>query len=112
MSLNKTQLISAIAGNTGMTKVDSEKALKSAISAITAELAAMGNVTLIGFGTFSVYERAARIGKDPRTGATIKIPAKKVAKFKPGKALAELVAVKKKEKGKKDTKAAAKGKKK
>jgi len=103
MSLNKSQLISAVAGETGMTKVDIERALKGIVGAVSKELGAGGSVTLIGFGTFSVYERAERIGKNPRTGDTLKIPAKKVAKFKPGKALAELVHPKK-EKGKKKSK--------
>jgi DNA-binding protein HU-beta len=95
MGLNKTQLISAVAGETGMTKVGAEKVIKAALGVISKELEGGGNVTLIGFGTFSVYERAARNGKNPRTGVTIKIPAKKVPKFKAGKALYEMVAVKK-----------------
>jgi DNA-binding protein HU-beta len=99
MGLNKAQLISSVAGKTGLTKVDSEKAVKAFLESVTKSLAEGGNVTLIGFGTFSVYERAARTGKNPRTGSTIKIPAKKVAKFKAGKALSELVS--KKTKGKK-----------
>lgn len=104
MGLNKTQLINEVAANTGMTKVDAEKAVKSTFEAVSGELSKGGSVTLIGFGTFSVFERAARKGKNPRTGDTIKIPAKKVAKFKPGKALSEAVAKKKKggkKKGKK-----------
>ena len=91
MGLNKQQLTAKVAGDTGLTKVDAEKAIKAAVGAISAELAAGGNVTLIGFGTFSVMAKKARTGKNPRTGATIKIPAKKVPKFKPGKALKELV---------------------
>ena len=94
MSMNKAQLISAIASGTGLTKADSEKALKATLQAVKGTLAEGGAVTLIGFGTFSVYERSARTGKNPRTGATIKIPAKKVAKFKPGKELSEMVASK------------------
>ena len=91
MSMNKTQLIGAVASATGMTKVDAEKAIKGVINAISNELAAGGSVALIGFGTYSVVHKSERTGKNPRTGETIKIPAKKVAKFKPGKALAELV---------------------
>jgi DNA-binding protein HU-beta len=87
MGLNKTQLIEAVAKETGMTKVDAEKAIKSTIDCVSKELKKGGNVTLIGFGTFSVMRRAARKGKNPRTGETIRIPAKKVPKFKPGKAL-------------------------
>lgn len=103
MSLNKTDLIAEVAAKTGLTKVDSEKAIKATLEAVTEELGNGGNVTLIGFGTFSVFERSARTGKNPRTGDTIKIPAKKVAKFKPGKALSEMVSAKKKaaKKGKK-----------
>ena len=96
MGLNKTQLIGKVAAEAGMKKVDAEKAVKSALNVISGELTGGGSVTLIGFGTFSVMERAARTGKNPQTGATIKIAAKKVAKFKPGKALSETVAAKKK----------------
>ncbi|MFA6570973.1 MAG: HU family DNA-binding protein [Bacteroidota bacterium] len=95
MGLNKTQLVSAVAAHAGMTKVDAEKAVKATMDSITKELGGGGNVTLIGFGTFSVYDRKARTGKNPRTGETIKIGAKKVPKFKPGKALSDTVAHKK-----------------
>jgi DNA-binding protein HU-beta len=91
MSLNKTQLVSAVAADTGMPKVDAEKAIKSTIDNIKKELADGGNVTLIGFGTFSVVQRAARTGKNPQTGETIQIAEKRVAKFKPGKDLSEAV---------------------
>jgi DNA-binding protein HU-beta len=105
MGMNKTDLINAVAAETGMSKVNSEKAIKATMDALTNELGAGGTITLIGFGTFSVMERKARTGKNPQTGATIQIPAKKVAKFKPGKALAELVnpkpKVEPKKKGKK-----------
>lgn len=101
MPLNKQQLTAKVAGDTGMTKVDAEKAIKAAVGAISAELAAGGSVTLIGFGTFSVMAKKARTGKNPRTGASIKIPAKKVPKFKPGKALREVVGAVPKKKGKK-----------
>jgi DNA-binding protein HU-beta len=77
MGLNKTQLVGAIASETGLSKIAAEKALKSTLTAISNELASGGNVTLIGFGTFSVMQRKPRIGKNPQTGATIKIPAKK-----------------------------------
>ncbi len=91
MSLNKTQLVSAVAEDIGISKVDAEKAIKSTIDAIKKELADGGSVTLIGFGTFSVIQRAARMGKNPQTGESIQIPEKKVAKFKPGKELSEAV---------------------
>lgn len=105
MGLNKAQLVSAVAAEAGMTKVEAEKAVVSTINAIKNELANGGTIQLIGFGTFSVVQKKERIGKNPRTGESLKIPAKKVAKFKPGKALAELV------QPKKPVKAAKKGKK-
>ena len=92
MGLNKQQLTAKVAADTGLTKVDAEKAIKAAVGAISSELSGGGSVTLIGFGTFSIMSRKARSGKNPRTGASIKIPAKKVPKFKPGKALREMVA--------------------
>lgn len=95
MSLNKAQLVDIVAQETSLTKVDVEKTIKATVDAISNELANDGSITLIGFGTFSVKEKAARTGKNPRTGDAIEIPAKKVAKFKPGKALAEMVNVKK-----------------
>lgn len=101
MGLNKAQLIAAVAKETELTKVDAEKAVKSTINQISKSLSKGDNVTLIGFGTFSVYKRAARKGKNPRTGETIKIAAKKVTKFKAGKALSELVAHKRAAKKKK-----------
>lgn len=93
--MNKTDLINAVAGETGMSKIDAEKAIKATIGAISGELANGGNITLVGFGTFTVMEKKARVGKNPRTGESIKIAAKKVAKFKPGKLLAESVDAKK-----------------
>lgn len=99
MGLNKTDLINEVAKQADMTKVDAEKAVKATLDSISGELGGGGSVTLVGFGTFSVQERSARKGKNPRTGETIKIPAKKVPKFKAGKALAEKVA--KAKKGKK-----------
>lgn len=92
--MNKTDLINAVAGEAGMSKIDAEKAIKATMGAISAELATGGSITLVGFGTFSVLERKARVGKNPRTGESIKIAAKKVAKFKPGKLLAESVDIK------------------
>ena len=101
MGLNKAQLIAAVAKEAGLTKVDAEKAVKSTINTISKTLSKGDSVTLIGFGTFSVYKRAARKGKNPRTGETIKIAAKKVPKFKAGKALSEMVAKKRAAKKKK-----------
>lgn len=91
MSLNKTQLISEVAAFAEIPKNLSEKAVNSVLTVISKELEKGENVTLVGFGTFSVYERKERMGKNPQNGKEIKIPAKKVAKFKPGKTLAEVV---------------------
>lgn len=107
MALNKSQLVDAIAAGSGLTKVDSEKALNATVAAIKSELAGGGSVTLIGFGTFAISDRKARVGKNPQTGAEINIAAKKVARFKAGKALSELVNPKVEEK---PTKKAAKKK--
>jgi len=98
MGLNKQNLVDAIVKEVDIKKVDAEKALKATIAAISKELKKGGTVTLIGFGTFSVLKRKARKGKNPRTGEALKIPARKVPKFKPGKDLRELVAGKKKKK--------------
>ena len=87
--MNKAELINAIATSADSTKTDAEKALKGIIEAITKALSRGDNVTLIGFGTFSVSARAARTGRNPSTGKEIKIAAKKVAKFKPGRSLAD-----------------------
>lgn len=89
--MNKSELIDAVASSTGLTKVNAEKAVASVFSSISGELAKGGSFSLIGFGTFSVSQRAARVGKNPQTGATLNIAAKKVAKFSPGKALKEAV---------------------
>ncbi len=89
--MNKAELISMVAKNADITKSKAELAVKSTFEAITGELENGGAVTLIGFGTFSVSERSARTGKNPQTGEPMEIAAKKVAKFKPGKALAEIV---------------------
>lgn len=89
--MNKAQLIDEVASGSGLSKAAAEKAIKSTFDAITGALKEGDSVTLVGFGTFSVNARAARTGKNPQTGKAINIPAKKVAKFKPGKALAETV---------------------
>ena len=89
--MNKTELIDAIATSADITKIDAGKALSGMVAAISGALAKGDSVTLIGFGTFSVTERAARTGRNPSTGKEIKIAAKKVAKFKPGKALSDTV---------------------
>jgi len=89
--MNKTELIDAIAKAADLTKADAGKALNGMMEGIFEALSSGDHVTLIGFGTFSVTEREARTGRNPQTGKAIKIAAKKVAKFKPGKALVEAV---------------------
>lgn len=87
--MNKTQLIDAIAEKAGLTKADSKKALEAFVATVGETLAAGDKLALIGFGTFSVAERSARTGRNPQTGKTINIPAKKTVKFKAGAELAE-----------------------
>ena len=84
--MNKAQLIDAIAEKAGLTKADSKKAL---VETVGEALKGGDKVALIGFGSFSVSERSARSGRNPQTGKTITIPAKKVVKFKAGAELAE-----------------------
>lgn len=89
--MNKSELVDAIANDTGLSKKDSEAALKSFIENISKELTKGNEVSLIGFGTFATGKRASRSGRNPKTGETIKIPASKMPKFKPGKALKDRV---------------------
>ncbi|MBF0264051.1 MAG: HU family DNA-binding protein [Gammaproteobacteria bacterium] len=89
--MNKSELISAISDNANLTKADSGRALDAMITAITDSLKNGEPVTLIGFGTFEVRDRAARSGRNPRTGETIQISASKNPAFKAGKALKEAV---------------------
>ncbi|MCR5558289.1 MAG: HU family DNA-binding protein [Butyrivibrio sp.] len=89
--MNKTELVEAIAKATGLSKKDSEKAVKAFTDTVTKELKKKGKVQLVGFGTFETAKRAARTGKNPQTGAAIKIPAATVPKFKAGKALKDTV---------------------
>lgn len=93
MSMNKADLVSQVAELSGLTKVQAEKAINGTIEAISGELKKGGSLTLVNFGTFSVADRSARVGKNPQTGEAINIAAKKVAKFKPGKSLADAVNV-------------------
>lgn len=88
--MNKSELISAIADKSGLSKVDSKKALDATLDAIAEEVKAGGKVVLVGFGTFSVSERSARKGINPRTKETINIPAKKAVKFKAGSELSNI----------------------
>lgn len=89
--MNKTELVAAISEKTELTKKDSEKALNALIDVVAEELKKGEKVQLVGFGTFEVSERAARTGKNPQTGAEIKIAACKAPKFKAGKALKDAV---------------------
>ena len=89
--MNKHELVSAIAQNAELSKKDAENALSAALSAITKALTEGEKVQLVGFGTFEVRERAARTGKNPRTGEAIEIAASKVPAFKAGKALKDVV---------------------
>ena len=89
--MNKTEFIAAVAEKAEISKKDSEKALKAFVDVVTEQLKAGDKVQLVGFGTFEVSERAAREGRNPTTGATIKIPASKAPKFKAGKALKDAV---------------------
>ena len=85
--MNKTELIAIAAENAGMTKKDTERVLNACIDAITAELQKGGKVQLSGFGTFEVKERAAREGRNPKTGESMTIAASKRPVFAAGKAL-------------------------
>jgi len=88
--MNKSELINAIAEKTGLTKVQAKGALEAMVAATTDSLKKGDKLSLIGFGTFSVAQRKARTGHNPATGKSIKIPAKKVVKFKPGSAFAKM----------------------
>lgn len=85
--MNKSELIEAIAKQADLSKAAAGRALDAAIGSIRTSLRKGGSVTLVGFGTFYVGKRAARSGRNPRTGATIKIRASKTVKFRAGKAL-------------------------
>ncbi|NTV68223.1 MAG: HU family DNA-binding protein [Chlorobaculum sp.] len=89
--MSKAELVEQIAEQTGLTKADAEKAVNAFINVVTSTLKGGDDVTLVGFGTFSTGERAERQGRNPQTGESITISAKKVVKFKPGKALKEEV---------------------
>ena len=89
--MNKTELITAIAESADISKKDSEKALKAFVDVVTDELKKGEKVQVVGFGTFEVAERAAREGRNPQTGKTMKIEACKAPKFKAGKALKDAI---------------------
>ncbi len=90
--MSKAELVEKIAEQAKLTKVDAERAVNAFINVVSASLKAGDDVTLVGFGTFTTGDRAERQGRNPQTGAVITIAAKKVVKFKPGKALKEEVA--------------------
>ena len=90
--MNKTELINVVAEKAALSKKDSESAVTAALDAITAALAEGDEVRLVGFGTFEVKKREARIGRNPKTKEEIHTPATKVPAFKPGKALKDIVA--------------------
>ena len=89
--MNKTELVAAVAEQADISKKDAEKALKAFVDVVTEEMKKGEKVQLVGFGTFEVSERAAREGRNPQTGKTMKIEACKAPKFKAGKALKEIV---------------------
>ena len=88
--MNKSELINAIAEKAGLTKVQAKGALEAFMAATKETLKKNDKISLIGFGTFSVTDRKARVGHNPATGKKINIPAKKVVKFKPGAAFAKM----------------------
>lgn len=94
--MNKTELIEAVATRSNTTKAQTTAMLNGLIEVIQTNMASGDSVQLVGFGTFSVTERAGREGRNPATGKTMSIPAKKVVKFKPGKVLSDAVAAGKK----------------
>ena len=91
MILNKTELIAAVAEKAEISKKDAEKAVKALVDTITEEMVKGEKVQLVGFGTFEVSERAAREGRNPRSGESVTIAASKSPKFKAGKALKDAV---------------------
>lgn len=89
--MTKAELVAKIAGASGITKSQAEKAVDEFVSAVSTSLSGGDKVTLVGFGTFSVAARSQREGRNPRTGEKITIPASKIAKFKAGKTLSEKI---------------------
>ncbi len=89
--MNKSELINAIAEESGLTKADAGRALDATLSSVTNALKGGDSISLIGFGTFAVKERSARTGRNPQTGETIQIKASKIPSFKAGKTLKDSV---------------------
>ncbi len=90
--MNKSELIEAISKTTGLSKADSDRAISAIVETVTKTLKKGGTVALVGFGTFKVSKRNARMGRNPQTGAAIKISARKVPRFVAGKTLKDAVA--------------------
>lgn len=88
---SKQDVVDTVAASTNMTKADVNRVIDGIFDSITSKLASGGQVTFVGFGTFSTSDRAARQGRNPQTGETINIPASTAPKFKPGKALKDAV---------------------
>ena len=89
--MNKAQLVDAVASEAGITKVDAKKSLDAFVKVVGDALKKGDKLTLVGFGSFSVAKKPARTGRNPRTGAAIKIAPKSVVKFRPGSELSMLV---------------------
>ena len=89
--MNKGELIDSVAAATGTSRADATKAVDAVLASVTSTLSGGGSVSLVGFGTFSVKARAARMGRNPRTGEAIQIKASNVPGFKAGKALKDAV---------------------
>ena len=89
--MNKNDLVTAVAGRSGMSKADASRAVDGVFDSIAGALSSGGEVRIVGFGTFSVANRKATTGRNPRTGEPIQIPASKQPKFKAGKGLKEAV---------------------
>jgi DNA-binding protein HU-beta len=89
--MNKAELVEAVADSAGLSKADAGRAVDAVVEAVTGALQKGEQVAVVGFGTFSVKSRAARTGRNPRTGEAIKIAASKVPGFKAGKALKDAV---------------------
>ena len=89
--MNKTEFINAVAEKSGLSKVDSKKAVEAFVETVSSELKEGGKVALLGFGSFSVAEKSARKGVNPKTKQPIEIPARKSVKFKAGAELTEII---------------------
>ncbi len=89
--MNKSELVESISNDSGLSKADSQRALDATIDSISKALKKGDTVSLVGFGTFSVKERAARTGRNPATGETIKIKASKTPSFKAGKGFKDAI---------------------